>query len=327
MKKIVAIEVSRDAVRAAEIMNPLSKNPKVSKIGEIELPPGVAGESQVVEIDTFVESVKELWANEKFSTKDVALVVSGRRFIIRPHETTHTDMKAFRSVMSYEVGSVVPEQMINPVIDFYPTKHIESKTGIRTLGLVIATPADPIETLIGALIRADLNVEFVDYAPMAIARFIRNFVKNDENLDTYALVNVRELSSDILIAEDNIPKMIRVAPTGLHPKSRKKGRRVRTEAEGLDSEVSGAEQSPLEKLADEINKTVASQNRELGLQIDKIYITGPRSDEATVADLRKLVDADIVPLSAGSALHNDNIDHNFSASDFVAVCAGMRGKK
>lgn len=327
MKKLVAIEVSREAIRAAEIANPMSKNPKVVKIGEIDLPPGVAGESQVVEIDTFVSSLKELWEKEKFSTKSVALVVSGRRFIIREHETTHTNMKQLRSVMSFELANVVPEQMTNPIIDFYPMRHNETKTGIRTTGLVIATPADPIETLIGALIRAELKIEFVDYAPMAVSRFIRNFMKHDEDHDTYALANVRELSTDILIAENNVPKMIRVAPAGLPPKARKRGRRVREEDTGLDSSISVSEQSPIEQLANEINKTIELQNRELGLTINKLYVTGSRSDKETMEELQKLVKADIIPLSAGSALHNDSINHEFSASDFVAVCAGMRGKK
>lgn len=326
MNKIVAIEVSRDAIRAAEIAKPLSKNPKVVKIGEIDLPAGVATESQVVEIDTFVESLKKLWENEKFSTKSVALVVSGRRFIVRSHETTHTTMKALRAVMNFEVATVVPEQMTNPIIDYYPVKHSESKTGIRTTGLVIATPAEPIESLIGAITRAGLSIEYVDFAPMAIARFIRNFVKHDENLDTYALVNVRELSTDILIAHNNVPQMVRVAPVGLPPKARKRGRRAKADDVGLDTS-SNVEQSPIESLATEINKTVESQNRELGLAIDKLYITGPRSDADTIKELSALVDIDIVPLSAESAFHNDSIDHDLSVSDFVAVCAGMRGKK
>lgn len=327
MKKIVAIEVSRDAIRAAEIANPLSKNPKVVKIGEIEIAPGTAAESQVVEVDSFVEAVKELWNEEKFSTRDVVLVVSGRRFVIRPHETSHTSMKSLRTVMSYEVASVVPENMTNPIIDFYPTYHVETKTGIKTTGLVIATPADPIEGLVGALTRANLNVEFVDFAPMAIARFIRNFLKSGENLDTYALVNVREFTSDILIASNNVPRMIRVAPTGLPSRKRRRGRRVKQDVAGLDTSLENAEQSPVEALANEINKTIESQNRELNLNIDKIYITGPRDDEETLNELRALVQAEIIPLNAGSALHNDKIDYEFSASDFVAVCAGMRGKK
>lgn len=327
MKKIVAIEVSREAIRAAEIANPLSKNPKVVNIGEIDLPPNVAGESQVVEIDTFVSSLKELWEKEKFSTKSVALVVSGRRFIIREHETTHTNMKQLRSVMSFELANVVPEQMTNPIIDFYPMRHNETKTGIRTTGLVIATPADPIETLIGALVRAGLNIEFVDYAPMSIARFIRNFMKHDEDYDTYALANIRELSTDILIAEDNVPKMIRVAPAGLPPKARKRGRRVREEDTGLDSTTSISEQSPIEQVANEINKTIELQNRELNLNVNKLYVTGPRSDQETINELQKLVKAEIIPLSVSSASHNNTIDQEFSASDFVAVCAGMRGKK
>lgn len=326
MKKLVAVEVSRDAIRAAEVVNPLSKNPKVVKIGEIEVGAGVAAESQVLEIDTFVQALKDLWEEKSFSTKNIVLVVSGRRFIVRPHETNHTNMKAFRSAMRFEVADVVPEQMTNPIIDFYPMRHSETKTGIKTTGLVIATPAEPVESLIGAATRAGLTVEYVDYAPMSIARFIRNFVKHDENLDTYALANVREISTDILIADNNVVKSIRVVPTGLTPNSRKRGRHAKAEEIGLDSTIDVTE-SPVEKLAREIDLTIRSQSNELGISIPKLYLTGPRSDVETIKELQELVDVGIVPLSADSALHSDSIDHDFSASDFVAVCAGMRGKK
>lgn len=73
--------------------------------------------------------------------------------------------------------------------------------------------------------------------------------------------------------------------------------------------------------------TIRSQSNELGISIPKLYLTGPRSDVETIKELQELVDVGIVPLSADSALHSDSIDHDFSALDFVAVCAGMRGKK
>ena len=325
MKSLVALDISSKAIRAAEILGPTSKAPKVSKIAEIDLPPGIAGESAVHDIDAFVEILKEFWVTEKFTTKSVVLAVSGRRFIVRDHETSHTSMKTLAPVVHLEAAGAVPDQMSNPIVTFYPTRHIQTKTGIRTSGLVIATPAEPIETLVGAVLRAGLSVESVDFAPMAIARFINREVDAPES---YALVNIREESTDILIAKNNIPLMIRVTPKGLQPNKRA-GRHAVDEASltSLNS-TRFEEESPSAALAREINLTISSQRDEMNLEIGTVYITGSRnSDSELISTIQDSLGVSIVSLSTDTISTEEKFDEDLSAADFVAVCTGMRRKK
>lgn len=327
MKTIVAIEVSRDAIRAAEVSAPFSKNPTVVKIGEIELSAGAAGESQVHELDSFVESLNKLWEEQEFSTRTVALVVSGRRFIVRSHETAHTSMKTLRSVLPYEAATVVPEGMQNPIIDFFPTSHLETKNGLRTEGMVIATPAEPIESIIGALVRAKLKIEYVDFAPMAIARFIKKNIDAESYGESYALANIRELSTDILVTKGSVPKMIRVAAVGLAPPQKKVGKHAKDSEYGsFVSSDGNIGRTPIEALAKEISVTISSQDDELGVKTDTLYVTGPRSDQETIDKLAELLKMNVVSLTSETANHKEDIDTEYSASEFVAVCAGMRGK-
>jgi Tfp pilus assembly PilM family ATPase len=325
VKSLVALDISGKAIRAAEILGPTSKAPKVSKIAEVDLPPGIAGESAVHDIEAFVEILKEFWVTEKFTTKSVALAVSGRRFIVRDHETNHTSMKDLAPVIHLEAGGVIPDQMSNPVVTFYPTRHIQTKTGIRTAGLVIATPAEPIETLVGAVLRAGLNVEFVDFAPMAIARFISREVEAPES---YALVNIREESTDILIAKNNIPRMIRVTPKGLQPNKRL-GRHAVDEASLTSLNATRfEEESPSASLAREINLTISSQRDELDLEISTVYLTGSRNtDRELISAIENSLGASIVSLSTDTVSTDEKFDEDLSAADFVAVCTGMRRKK
>lgn len=325
MKSLVALDISGTTIRAAEISGPTSKSPKVSKIAEVDLPPGIAGESAVHDIDAFVEILKEFWVEEKFTTKSVVLAVSGRRFIVRDHETSHTSMKTLASVVHLEAAGSIPDQMSNPVVTFYPTRHIRTKTGVRTAGLVIATPADPIEVLVGAVLRAGLNVECVDFAPMAIARFINREVEAPES---YALVNIREESTDILIAKNNIPLMIRVTPKGLEPKKRT-GRHSVDEASLTSLNATRfEEESPSASLAREINLTISTQRDELDLEIGTIYLTGSRSNDGElISTIKNSLGAEIVSLSTDAVSTDEKFDEELSAADFVAVCAGMRRKK
>lgn len=325
MKSLVALDISGNSIRAAEIIGPISKAPRVSKIAEVDLPPGIAGESAVNDSDAFVDILKAFWKTEGFTTKSVALAVSGRRFIVRDHETSHTSMKALAPVVHLEAAGVIPDQMSNPVVTFYPTRHIQTKTGIRTAGLVIATPAQPIESLVGAIIRAGLEVEYVDFAPMAIARFISREVEAPES---YALVNIRDESTDILIAKNNIPLMIRVTPKGLEPNKRT-GRHAVDETSLTSLNATRfEEESPSASLARDINLTISSQRDELGLEINTVYLTGSRNtDEELISTIEASLGVSIVSLSTDTISTDEKFDEELSAADFVAVCAGMRSKK
>lgn len=323
MKSIVALEVSKDIIRAAEVIAPLSKKPRVSKTSEFSLEPGIIGESMVHDSEAFVEILKEFWAREKFSTKNIALVVSGRRFVIREHETSHTSLKALRSVLDFESKSVIPEQMINPIVDFYPTRSLDTKTGIKTSGLIIATPADPIESLLGSITRAGLHICFVDFAPMAIARFIQ---KELNPTGSYVLANIRDDSTDILIAKNNIPQFIRVAPNGLETKPRKVGRRAAKSDAAVSFTKNGyVEESPSITLAREINNTALQQMEYSDINISTLYVSGPRSTDPDLLQvLESQLNLTVTPLSRSNI---SETSPELDSACFVSVCGGLRGKK
>lgn len=326
MNSIVALEISSDAIRAAEISGPNSKNPKLKKIAEIELPPETTGESCVYESEAFVTILKEFWLTEKFSTKNVVLVVGGRRFIIRSHETTHTSLKALRNLIKFEASDVITDQTPNPIIDFYPTSQIDTKAGVKTTGLVISTPAEPIEELVNAITLAGLSIEYVDFAPMAIARYIRN---NHASEDDYALVNIRENSTDILIGKNNIPQMIRVAPKGLDTKRGRRGKHMVEETSITSFNGGGFQESPIRTLVREISMTLSLQVDDYGAELKKLYIAGPRSTDPDLVELlQDELNIDVIALTTEGLVETLSEDDSESSSaEFVAMCAGMRGKK
>lgn len=328
MNKIVSLEIGKDVINAAEIHNPGSKNPKVVKVSQINLPSGIVGESVVHNTNVFVESLTQLWSNAKFSTKNVALVVAGRRFIVRQHVTSHTSMKDLMGVIRHEASAVIPDQLANPVVDFYPMYHTESRTGIQTTGLVIATSPEPIETIIGALIKANLKIEYVDYAPMALARFVDKNLPLEE-ANGYAILNIREDSSDLLVSKNNVVRYVRIIGNGLPPVQKKKGRH-----QGLpDISLTGdfdvkAIDPPDQILLNEVSKTLEKETDELQLNLRNIYVAGTRSeDEEFLSDLNETLKLKAVGLTTKLLHQKNGLEEELEGTNFVAICAGMRGKK
>lgn len=212
MKRLVAVEVTAEHIYAVEIEAPLTNKPKLVKHGEIALEQGIAGESEVFELEALTDAFKELWKIHKFTAKHVALGISGRRTIVRDFETQEDTFENIKSRLPFEAANMIPQQMGNPIIDFYPAALIEKESGNMVEGSIIATPSEPIEKLVGVIQAAGLEVMYVDFIPFAVARAAR---KAYEAKGEYLIVNIRSFSSDIIALKNGVPEMVRVIPNGL----------------------------------------------------------------------------------------------------------------
>lgn len=335
MSSLVALEVSADTIRAAEIASPFSKEPKLIKVGELALPENTAGESIVRAQRKFSSLLKELWGKEEFKTKNVALVVGGREFLVRRHVTKYDSLKGLKPMLQYDAASVLQENMQDPVLDFFPTNVMSDPDSEvqETGGLVIAAQSSPIEVIVNAISDAGLFIEYVDYAPLAIARFIRNHVNPTGD---YILANVREETTDILITKDGIPANVRVVAKGLEP-----NRQMATAEDEEDtvdehdlSSFSAAfkveDEDPMESLSKDIQQT--AENVSIS-EPSILYLTGNRSLGSELArTLEEILSIEVEAIFpkaidlAKDQNKKQDIDHEVLASSFVAVCAGMRGK-
>lgn len=222
MKRIVAIEVTSDYVRGIELENPLTTKPRLVKFGEIALPQGAAGESEIFDIDAVKDAFEELWKVEKFTTKQVALGIGGRKILVRDYETPIAEIEKIRSKLKFEAANLLPAQMGNAMLDFYPTELKTSDTGLEQVqGLLIAAPSEPTEKIIAVLQSAGLDVQVVDYLSFGIARVARKAFGTDGE---YLLVNIRTYSTEIIGMKYGVPQMIRMIPNGLIVRDDKGGK-------------------------------------------------------------------------------------------------------
>lgn len=329
MKRIVAVEVTFDFVRGIEIENPFTTKPKLVKYGEIALPQGAAGESEVFEIDIVKEAFEELWKVNKFSTKEVALGIGGRKTIVREYETPLAEIEKIRSNLKFEAANLLPAQMGNAMLDFYPTELKNSDTGIEVVqGLFVASPAEPAEKLIASLTSAGLDVQIVDYLPFGIARVARKaFGKEGE----YLLVNIKSYSTDIVALRNGSPQMVRVIPNGLIVREHKAGKH-RGSADSAAS-FSGTETSP----NDPVESVIAGIRNTLNFYENKggkpaaILLTGEGSLSAELqARLPQVLQMQMGMLSMKDAIEipkKDEQDPIIQAAALSILGIAMRGLK
>lgn len=325
MSKLVALEVMPTVIRAAEISGYNTKKAKLIRTGEVTLERDVAGESSVIDRNEFITALKKLWSESKFSTKQVGLVISGRRFLVRPHVTSSPSMAVLRNMLLVEASESLPGQTDDLLYDFYPTHKLDTKFGERTSGLVISHPSESIVELAFAIQGAKLQLEFVDFAPVAITRWIQANRKERN----YALVNIRDYSTDVAVVENGMPRMIRVLSKGLDPKRRIIGASLDSEPENRSPFAGGeiqAVDNSIKLLVQDINLTIRNQ-QETDAKIECVFTSGPRAEDAELrALLEDRFDVPVIPLQIEADFEGKTMsgDRKPSIDEFVAMCGGMR---
>lgn len=321
MSKIVSLEITSHAIRATEIKGYNTKKAKFIKFGEVKLEPGVARESQVIDGERFTEALKDLWSTFKFSTREVGLIVGGSRFTVRPHVTSSRTLDAVRNMLPIEgTGALAGQNPETLTYDFLPVRTFEDKTGEKTEGLVVSSPSEPLTELIFHLGRANLALEYVEFAPFAVVRWIKNNLEEKNAV----LVNVRDESTDISIIRNGVPQMVRVVAKGLDTSKRKLKEMSRYERMLLLANPSEAEAT---MLAQDVEMSIKAQPSALTHELQEVYVSGARAkDEELLALLTEKLELPITSLRVDSIeeAHDEenNMEPTFDA--FVPMAGGMR---
>jgi len=255
VKRLVAVEITPEFVRGVEVEGPLTSNPKPVAFGEVPLAAGVAGDSEVFDKSLLKAAISELWREAKFSTRKTVLGVGGRKILNRDFDTPMADLEKIRSKLKFETANILPPQMTEALLDFYPTEIKKSNAGIDTAhGLLIAAPQQMVELLVETAQSAGLSVIAVDYLPFGLARAAR---KAFGTTGEYLLVNVRPGATDILALKYGVPQLVRVIPNGLTMRPQQKGRHVDEEDNtSFDSDVK-SKVAPLDSLISGVRNTIS----------------------------------------------------------------------
>lgn len=205
-RTLVGLEITAEEVRAAEVT--VGNAPKILAHGVVALPPGAANDSEVLDRSAVVEALHELWSTAGFKSKRVVLGIVSRRVLVRDYKTQAMAPDLLRQALPFQVADLLPVPADQAVIDFYPVSH---EDGYLT-GLLVAAVADTVQELVDTVTAAKFQVEQVDLAPFGLLRAIAMLTKSDE---TVAVVHLGRHTSYVIVAEQGVPKFVRIMPLEL----------------------------------------------------------------------------------------------------------------
>ncbi|MDQ7994096.1 MAG: pilus assembly protein PilM [Propionicimonas sp.] len=205
-RTIVGLEITEESIRAVELTR--GKRPSVVAAGEVRLPSGIAKDSEVLDLDAVALAVTQLWSQAGIKSKEVVVGVANRRILVREHTSPALRPDLMRAALPFEVQDLLPVPPEQAVLDFYPIAASEGQVH----GLLVAAVSETVETLITALSRARLKTAAVDFVPFGLARVAGIIAPEGA---TVAVIAVGEHTTNLVVAQNGIPRFARIIPVDL----------------------------------------------------------------------------------------------------------------
>lgn len=210
MSSLVGVDIGSASIRAVEVRSP-DKRPSIVKYAEVPLPEGSVRRGEVLEIATVATALKRLWANGKFSTKEVVLGMGGPRVLSRDVSVPRASLAEIRESLPFHVQDLLPVPVNEALLDFYPISEGVGETGPVVNGLLVAAIKEAVTANVAAVTRAGLRPVGVDLIPFAL---VRGLVPPSGARGLVAIVSVGANTTNVVLVQDGVPQFVRIIPSG-----------------------------------------------------------------------------------------------------------------
>lgn len=208
---IVGVDIGRSSVRAVEVRDAAKGRPTLLRFGELPLPEGAASRGEVIEPNTFAVTLKRLWKQSGFSSRNVVLGMGNQRVLARDLTVPRMSLRRIRESLPFTVQDMLPVPASEALLDFYPVSETVTEAGPAVNGLLIAAIKDAVLANVKATRLAGLNTLNVDLNPFALSRIM---LSRQRVPGTIALIEIGADTTCVLIATDGVPQFVRIIPTG-----------------------------------------------------------------------------------------------------------------
>jgi len=213
---VVGLDIGSTHVRAAEIRlgrsrAPGRQGPTLTRYAQVPLPLGAVRDGEVADPSAVSQAIKRLWAEGRFSTRDVNIGVGNQRVVVRELELPWMPLPDIRASLPFQVQELIPMPVEEALLDYYPTGEREGASGRMVQGMLVAATRDTVRANLMAVQSAGLRPQMVDLTPFAL---LRSLAHGDHAARTVALVEIGARITQVVIAAHGVPRFVRMLPSG-----------------------------------------------------------------------------------------------------------------
>lgn len=214
--KRLGLDIGATHVRLAEIefsgktTGPTSRGTLVA-YAQQPVPPGAVQGGEVIDIGAVGGAIKAAAARAKVTSKDVTVGVGSANVVVREVELPALPMAQMRSSLPFQVQEMLPMSPDEAMLDFYPTAQRDGESGQLLRGILVAAPKTTVTQNLLAVENAGLRPKMVDLSAFAL---LRSQMTEEAAQRIVAFVDVGARITTVIIAQQGLPRMARILPSG-----------------------------------------------------------------------------------------------------------------
>lgn len=208
---VVGLDIGSDSLRAVEVSGYDGGKPSIVRYAEVRLPENVVRRGEVVERATASTALRRLWAQGRFTTKNVVLGMGGSRVFARDFSVPRVPLDQIRESLPFLVQDLLPVPVADAILDFYPIAEDEGENGPVITGMLVAGLQEAITANVSAAMTAGLHPLHVDLIPFAMTRAVAP-IRSAHGRD--ALVAIGANTTNLVVVSDGVPQFVRMVPNG-----------------------------------------------------------------------------------------------------------------
>ncbi len=188
-KPLFGLDIGSSTIKLVQLKES-KKGLSLEKFGIKALPPELIVDGTVMDAGSIVDVLKELLAEQKIKTKEVAISISGHSVIVKKITLPMMGEEELEESIKWEAEQYIPFDINDVNIDFHILGAAEGQEGQPQMNvLLVAAKKDKLNEYTSLVAEAGLNAMVVDVDAFAIENM---YCVNYEGLENevVALVNI-----------------------------------------------------------------------------------------------------------------------------------------
>ncbi|MFT4029923.1 MAG: type IV pilus assembly protein PilM [Protaetiibacter sp.] len=208
---IIGLDFGRGVIRAAEVSGASTPRPTLVRYHQIAVPSTALNRGEIIEQETVVAALKQLWDQAGFKTRKVIVGVGNARVLVRELSVPRMPMNRIRETLPFQVQDVLPVPVSEALLDFYPIAESDEDGKPVIQGLLVAAVKESVLGIVDAVEKAKLTPVDVDLIPFALSRSV---LVGPIAQGSTALVHIGAETTMVTVAVDGVPHFVRIIQNG-----------------------------------------------------------------------------------------------------------------
>ncbi|MFC2166518.1 type IV pilus assembly protein PilM [Acidobacteriota bacterium] len=215
--QLVGLDIGSYAIKAAELSRKTKGNTDffvINKLGYEILPRDAIVEGTIMDTTAVAETIKMIFEENKISTRNVVMSVSGNSVIIKKLSLPAMEREELAESIFWEAKHSIPYPYEETNVDYAILPSVSKPEQNNLDILLVAAKKDKIANYTNAIQQANKNPEAIEVDVFALLNVIEiNYpeIINEKNI---CIINLGASLTNVIIAEKGIPQLFRDLPLG-----------------------------------------------------------------------------------------------------------------